>query len=87
MKYFVTVILMKIIISFFVLLLCLPVSAQEKVSDYLIKKGSDDKNTWAIIIANEDYQSYSEGYIENEELAIYQAERFQQMLIKQACHC
>jgi len=75
---------MKTFTSFLLLVFCLSISAQENISDYLIKKGYGDKNTWAIIIANEDYQSYSEGYTENVELAIYQAERFQQMLIKQA---
>ena len=47
----------------------------------LIEKGYGT-NTRAIIIANEDYQSYANVYVENEELAINQAERFQQMLIK-----
>ena len=75
---------MKIIISFFLLFICLTVSSQEYLSDYFLQRGSGGNNTWAIIIANEDYQSYSEGYTENEELAIYQAERFQQWLIKQA---
>jgi hypothetical protein len=54
---------------------------QENIADLLAKKGTG-KNTFAVIIANEDYQSYSSVYVENEELAIYQAERFQQMLIK-----
>ena len=40
------------------------------------------KNTHAIIVANEDYQSYSPVYVENEELAILKAEKFQQILIK-----
>jgi len=75
---------MKTFTSFLLLVFCLSVSAQENIPDYLIKKGYGDKNTWAIIIANEDYQSYSEEYTENEELAIYQAERFQQMLVKRA---
>jgi hypothetical protein len=65
------------------LLSCITVSAQDNVTDMLIAKGYG-KTTRAIIVANEDYQSYSGSplYIENEELAILQAERFQQMLIK-----
>jgi hypothetical protein len=74
---------MKNLFSFFFLFVFFSVSAQENISDYLTKKGSGGKNTFAVIIANEDYQSYSDGYTENEELAIYQAERFEQMLIKQ----
>ncbi|MCU0455224.1 MAG: caspase family protein [Bacteroidales bacterium] len=65
------------------LLSCIQISAQEKVAEMLIAKGYD-KNTRAIIVANEDYQSYSGSpvYVENEELAILEAEKFQQMLIK-----
>jgi len=56
-------------------------SAQENIISLLEGKGYG-KNTYAIIIANEDYQSYSPVYVENEELAILEAERFQQTLIK-----
>ncbi|MBA4321702.1 MAG: hypothetical protein C0408_02680, partial [Odoribacter sp.] len=72
---------MKKVLPFLVLLLPLQLFGQENIADFLSGKGSG-KNTFAIIIANEDYQSYSRVYVENEELAIYQAERFQQMLIK-----
>lgn len=57
------------------------IAAQDNVTEYLKSKGIG-KDSWAVIIANEDYQSYSEVYTPNEELAIYQAERFEQMLIK-----
>lgn len=63
------------------LLSCIQISAQENVADMLSAKGYG-KNTRAIIVANEDYQSYSPVYVENEELAILKAEKFQQMLIK-----
>jgi|WetSurMetagenome_2_1015567.scaffolds.fasta_scaffold00007_125 hypothetical protein len=63
------------------LLTCIQSNAQVKVADMLSAKGYG-RNTRAIIIANEDYQSYSPVYVENEELAIMQAEKFQQMLIK-----
>jgi hypothetical protein len=55
--------------------------SQENVTDFLKSKGVG-KSTYAIIIANEDYQSYSDVYTPNEELAIYQAEKFEQVLIK-----
>ncbi len=71
--------------GFLILLMlsCIPVSAQDNVTDMLISRGYG-KTTRAIIVANEDYQTYSESllYIENEELAILKAEKFQQMLIK-----
>lgn len=71
--------------GFLILLLlsCISISAQDNVTDMLIAKGYG-KTTRAIIVANEDYQTYSESllYIENEELAILKAEKFQQMLIK-----
>jgi hypothetical protein len=63
------------------LLSCIQISAQENVADMLAAKGYG-KNTRVIIVANEDYQSYSPVYVENEELAILKAEKFQQMLIK-----
>jgi len=74
---------MKKILVIFSLLSCIQVSAQENVADMLIAKGYG-KTTHAIIVANEDYQTYSDSplYIENEELAILKAEKFQQMLIK-----
>lgn len=40
------------------------------------------KNTYAIIVANEDYQSYSPVYTDNEELAILKAEKFMQLLTR-----
>lgn len=64
-----------------VLLITPCVSAQDGLTDWLKSKGIG-KDSYAIIIANEDYQSYSDTYTANEELAIYQAERFEQMLIK-----
>lgn len=71
--------------GFLILLLFsfIPISAQDNVTDMLIAKGYG-KTTRAIIVANEDYQTYSESllYIENEELAILKAEKFQQMLIR-----
>jgi hypothetical protein len=63
------------------LLSCFQISAQENTADMLTAKGYG-KNTRAIIVANEDYQSFSPVYVENEELAILKAEKFQQMLIK-----
>lgn len=60
---------------------CLQLYSQQNISEMLAGRGYG-KNTRAIIIANEDYQSYSDLYTENEDLAINQAERFQQMLIK-----
>jgi hypothetical protein len=52
---------------------------QDNVIDYLKSRGAG-KSTYAIIIANEDYQSYSDVYTPNEELAIYQAEKFEKAL-------
>jgi hypothetical protein len=72
---------MKSIISILLLLVSLQLSGQNKTKDFLSGKGYGN-NTFAIIVANEDYQSYSDVYVENEELAINQAERFQQFLIK-----
>jgi hypothetical protein len=69
--------------SFFaglILLISSCVSAQDGVTALLKSKGIG-KDSYAIIIANEDYQSYSDTYTANEELAIYQAEKFEQMLI------
>ena len=63
------------------LLSCVQLYAQENLTQMLAAKGYG-KNTRAIIVANEDYQSYSPVYVENEELAIIRAEKFQQMLIK-----
>ena len=64
------------------LILCgISLHAQENVIDYLMSRGTG-KDTYVIIIANEDYQSNSDVYTENEELAIYEAERFEQALIK-----
>ena len=63
------------------LLSCVQLYAQENLTQMLAAKGYG-KNTYAIIVANEDYQSYSPVYVENEELAIIRAEKFQQMLIK-----
>jgi|GEM_PF-4332541 len=63
------------------LLCCVRLYAQENLSQMLTANGYG-KNTHAIIVANEDYQSYSPVYVENEELAIIRAEQFQQMLIK-----
>jgi hypothetical protein len=63
------------------LLSCFQLSAQENIIQMLAAKGYG-KNSRAIIVANEDYQSYSSVYVENEVLAIFQAEKFQQMLIK-----
>jgi hypothetical protein len=60
---------------------CLNLYSQDDLGQLLKGKGYG-KNTWAIIIANEDYQSNSSLYVENEELAILQAEKFQQFLIK-----
>ncbi|MDO9580031.1 MAG: hypothetical protein Q7J06_05625 [Bacteroidales bacterium] len=71
---------MKRVSLFLLLLISFQLCGQESVADLLTKKGAG-KNTFAIIIANEDYQSYSRTYVENEELAIYQAERFEQMKI------
>ena len=72
---------MKRVFLFLLLTIGFQLFGQENIADLLAKKGTG-KNTFAVIIANEDYQSYSSVYVENEELAIYQAERFQQMLIK-----
>ncbi|MCX6328228.1 MAG: hypothetical protein NTZ85_01755, partial [Bacteroidia bacterium] len=73
---------MKRVLVLFSLLLCVQLYSQENVADMLVAKGYG-KNTRAIIVANEDYQSYSGGvYVENEDLAIFQAERFKQLLIK-----
>jgi hypothetical protein len=72
---------MKIVLVFLLPLLCLQLHGEADVAGLLTGKGYG-KNTRAIIIANEDYQSYSSVYVENEDLAINQAERFQQMLIK-----
>ena len=72
---------MKRVFLFLLLTIGFQLFGQENIADLLAKKGTGE-NTFAIIIANEDYQSYSSVYVENEELAIYQAERFQQMLIK-----
>ena len=72
---------MKRVFVFLLLTISCHLYGQESIVDLLEKKGVG-KNTYAIIIANEDYQSYSAKYIENEELAIYQAERFEQLLIK-----
>jgi len=72
---------MKRVLLFLLLLVSLKSAGQENVVEFLSGKGIGN-NTFAIIVANEDYQSYSENYVENEELAINQAERFQQMLIK-----
>jgi len=72
---------MKNIVCYILLLISLQLSGQNKTKDFLSGKGYG-KNTFAIIVANEDYQSYSDVYVENEELAINQAERFQQFLIK-----
>ncbi|MCX6335491.1 MAG: caspase family protein, partial [Bacteroidia bacterium] len=63
------------------LLSCIQLYAQENITEMLAAKGYG-RNTRAIIVANEDYQSYSPVYVDNEELAIMQAEKFQQMLIK-----
>ncbi|MCX6334850.1 MAG: caspase family protein [Bacteroidia bacterium] len=63
------------------LLCCVQLYAQENITEMLAAKGYG-RNTRAIIVANEDYQSYSPVYVDNEELAIMQAEKFQQMLIK-----
>jgi hypothetical protein len=72
---------MKKALAIFLLLSCSQLYAQENVAEMLDAKGYG-KNTRAIIVANEDYQSYATIYVENEELAILQAEKFQQMLIK-----
>lgn len=72
---------MKRLLVLLALPLCLQLYSQQNVSEMLAGKGYG-KNTRAIIVANEDYQSYSSVYVENEDLAINQAERFQQMLIK-----
>ncbi|MCX6329928.1 MAG: caspase family protein [Bacteroidia bacterium] len=73
---------MKRVLVLFSLLFCVQLYSQENVADMLVAKGYG-KNTRAIIVANEDYQSYSGGiYVENEDLAIFQAERFKQLLIK-----
>jgi len=66
---------------FLLLLIPLQIAGQTDISELLAGKAFG-KNTYAIIVANEDYQTYSDVYVENEELAINQAERFQQMLIK-----
>lgn len=73
--------MLKLSFGFLLILYGIGVCAQVNVIDYLKSKGTG-KDTYAIIIANEDYQSNSEVYTENEELAIYQAERFEQSLIK-----
>jgi len=72
---------MKRVLVFLILPFCLQLYSQQNVTEMLSGKGYG-KNTRAIIIANEDYQSYSDLYTENEDLAINQAERFQLMLIK-----
>lgn len=72
---------MRKILAILSLLFCFQLSAQENVTDMLAARGYG-KNTRAIIVANEDYQSYSPVYVDNEALAILQAEKFQQMLIK-----
>ena len=72
---------MRNILVYISLLLGIQLYGQKNVAEMLIEKGYGT-NTRAIIIANEDYQSYANVYVENEELAINQAERFQQMLIK-----
>jgi hypothetical protein len=72
---------MRWVLVYIVLPFCLQLNSQESVVQTLTAKGYG-KNTRAIIIANEDYQSYSSVYVENEDLAINQAERFQQLLIK-----
>jgi len=72
---------MRNILVYISLLLGIQLYGQKNVAEILIEKGYGT-NTRAIIIANEDYQSYANVYVENEELAINQAERFQQMLIK-----
>ncbi len=74
---------MKRVLVILSLLSCFQLSAQENIVNMLAIRGYG-KNTRAIIVANEDYQSYSGSpvYVENEELAILQAEKFQQMLIK-----
>lgn len=72
---------MKKVLVLLTLLSCVQLYAQENLTQMLATKGYG-KNTRAIIVANEDYQSYSPVYVENEELAIIRAEKFQQMLIK-----
>lgn len=81
MKDLYNLVIMKNVLSFLFVLISIHSSGQEKISDLLTGNGFG-KNSFAIIVANEDYQSYSDVYVENEELAINQAERFQQMLIK-----
>lgn len=73
---------MKTALTFFLLISSIIVTAQNNISEYLLKNGSAGANTYAIIIANEDYQSAASSYVGNDERAIFQAERFQQMLIK-----
>ena len=73
--------MLKFSFGLFLLLSGISICAQDNVIDYLKSKGTG-KDTYAIIIANEDYQSNSDTYTQNEELAIYQAERFEQALIK-----
>jgi len=73
---------MKIALTFFLLISSIIVTAQNNISEYLLKNGSAGANTYAIIIANEDYQSAASSYVGNDDRAIFQAERFQQMLIK-----
>lgn len=63
------------------LLTCASVSAQDDLIGMLSSKGYG-KNTYAIIVANEDYQSYSPVYTDNEELAILKAEKFMQILTR-----
>ena len=41
------------------------------------------QNAYAIVIGNENYQTYGQGYVENATKAILDAERFKQFLIKE----
>lgn len=72
---------MKKIIPLLFLLCSIQLHSQENITEILAARGTGVK-TRAIIVANEDYQSYSPVYVENEVLAIQQAEKFRQMLIR-----
>lgn len=70
--------ILKLCVTF---LIQIPISAQKKNTVSLDL--SDPSNTYAAIIADEDYQSYSKVYTENALHAIYDAERFRNLLIKE----
>ena len=65
-----------------IVILCLSCFFASYSYSQIKPKFTGDQNLYAVVIGNENYQSYGHGYVENALHAIYNAEQFKQHLVR-----